>query len=167
MTIDILLKHDRYKNVQSVNDTPQIDSNDPLPISDGMLPQPCGADDTSVIAEQMHATEGAQGRVCEIFDITGLCHIGDYGQYGCPVSLEFMRGLRERLFLDVGQDHTHPFVRTTFSETTADATGSTGNDGNLVSELFHDRTSIINRVMTSGRLVQRSVWRHIVACKEV
>jgi len=79
----------------------------------------------------------------EIFDITELCHISDYGEYGCPVSLEFMRGLRERLFLDVGQDDFHPFVRTTFSETTADATGRARDDCHLVSELLHGSSSFV------------------------
>src|SRR5690242_20518778 len=167
MAIDLLLQHDWHKHVESVNDTPHIDPNDPLPLSDGILPQPGIAAYTSVIAEQMHTTKGAQDLVCEILDITGLCHIGDYSHHCRPIHLEFMCGLGQRLFLDIRQDDFHPFVRTTFGETTADATGSTSNDGNLVSELFHDRTSVINRVMTSGRLVHRSVWRRILAYKEV
>src|SRR5713226_7830288 len=86
----------------------------------------------------MHTAERAQSLLCEVLNVPSPCDIGHNCQYVSPSLVEFMSGLGKRLFLDIRQDHAHPFLHATLSDATPNATRRAGDDGDLTFELLHD-----------------------------
>ena len=81
---------------------------------------------------------------------------------------QLFHGGREGIFFDVGENDFHPFLSEAFGEGTAHATGSAGDDGDLVFEGVHASPLFVGGEMlerVAGEIVGTNVARELVAGK--
>src|SRR5690242_15812317 len=67
-----LLQHDRDEGANSVNNTPQIDAQHPVPIRESTIPKKTAAPDSCVVEEQIYNAEFFHGPLSEGLDFVGL-----------------------------------------------------------------------------------------------
>ncbi len=136
--------HARHECPDSMDDSPHVHAEDPLPVGDGALPEHAGLKDSRVVAQQVHGAEGVVRPSGQCLDRGAVAHIGEDADHRRPGHRRAARR-RDRLLecvgFDISCDDAHAGLRAPLNETAADAAGGTRHDSHLVGKFGEHATS--------------------------
>ena len=78
--------------MNAVNDSPEVNAQDPLPVSQRVFPDLSWAGHSCIITQQVYRPKGVQCFLRQGFYILGLGYIGLYDQRGRPGLFDFLFG---------------------------------------------------------------------------
>jgi len=132
------MRHQQWgEHAYAVNDAPQIDTQDPLPIGDGIHPRRPRHRHAGVVADDVHGAEFLQRCLRQALDVCRLRHVGAHRQRGGARRVDLTRGLLQRRRFNISEHDLHAFARKALRQGAPDAARSPGDDRNLPSEFFH------------------------------
>jgi hypothetical protein len=106
-----------------VDDSPQVDSQYPLPRGERAEPRVGKAAHARVIADHVHCFEAIDRGSCQGMDRRFVADIGGRRQRLGAQARDLLRGSLQSRLLDVGQDHVEPVASEPLGQRQADAAG--------------------------------------------
>ncbi|MCY1524245.1 hypothetical protein D9M68_591720 [compost metagenome] len=129
-------EHGRNRRMGAVEDTVEIDVDDPAPLRRGQLGGPRTRTGDAGIAEQhVNASEGVHGAVDHGLAGRLIGHVGKHHQ---GFAADQLQGFLKASFIDIRQHHLGAEARKLDRRSTANAAGRAGHDDNLSSEIHVD-----------------------------
>jgi hypothetical protein len=137
MALGALPEHDRHEGPDTVDDTPEIDSQHPLPVGDRELPGRLACRDARVVADYVDGAERRQRLLSQGFDIAGLRDVRPDGQHLGALRPQLALRSCQRVGLDVRQHDLHPLGREPLHQRPPDPAGGPGDHRDLALEALH------------------------------
>ncbi len=125
------------EGLHAVDDAPEVDPQDPLPVLQRQLLEAARPDDARVVVHDVDLSERVQRRLRQRLDVFPPADVRRQAEHVVPVALEPGDGRLQRIALDVRQHHTHSLLREPGCGGQADSAGRAGHDGHPALELVH------------------------------
>jgi hypothetical protein len=122
-----------------VDDAPEIDSQGPLPVLGGRLPEWAVevALDAGVVTHEVDLAVGVQRLAGQCLHRLEAHHVGPHPQHVMRLRAELCDRLVQRRLLDVGQHHLHSLAREALGESPPHAAGRASDHRHLALEVLH------------------------------
>src|SRR5262245_3088206 len=132
MPLRMLVEHDRDEGVDPMDHTPEVDTKNPFPALERLLPRRYQITaDTCVVAEDMDCPKHLEGLLGERLNLLGLRDIGQDTHHSGTLLPHLAFSLGEDAFFNVSEDNLHVRCREPLRQCTSDSAGCPSNDGDL------------------------------------
>jgi hypothetical protein len=139
MCFDTLLDQDGNKRANTMNHTPDIYPQNPIPLSEIELPASTESSDPSVVADNMNRSECCHRLLCQRLDICPVTDIAFDRHDIHPALVKPLFNHREAVGIDIGKDDSHAFVSESVGQCFTDTARCAGDDGNFSDQITHAR----------------------------
>ena len=120
------------EGVDAVDDAPQADVDDPLPVLEREVLDLAAPAHAGVVAHHVHGTEAVEHCVAQGQHAVGVGDVGAHAHHA-----ELVRSRLQHRRLDVGDHHVHALGREPRGHGLPDPRCATGHDGNLSPNVVH------------------------------
>ena len=132
----------RHEGADAVDDAPQVDVDDAVPVLERYLPGVAAVDDAGIVHRDVELPEVLDGRGPDALDGVGISDVGGDGQDLGALAGQSRRVRAQGVLVDVGHDDLHAGGDEAFDDGQPDATGRAGDDGGPSFQLLHGQSIV-------------------------